>query len=339
MTAVNPPWACQGRTDHPAALVRMAQAGATGAPFALGGTSPAGGVDPYFGQALAITGLASLNVQVGTGLVFMPNTTAWNGQYAGYNSATFNVALAAASSTQWRRDLIVAQCTDPGDNTANWNVVAVTGTFSSSAPGALPAQPANSILLAVVNFVPNMTVTNGGGTVVDSRVMNGLKGVWPTTSALRPSLSCPNGTMWYESDTQSLGVIIGGAYRYINVSAPAVQDPWHNFNPLAAGWSVPVNGYAKYRKTFDNEVQIEGAIATTVGTSGTFTTITASALPAGYRPVNDHIFPVTTDQIATSPTTNQSPKGKIMTTGHIQLQAISSSANFIWWEVRCPLDI
>jgi hypothetical protein len=280
-----------------------------------------------------------MNVQIGTGLVYIPNTTAWNGMYAGYNTANFNVSIAAASGTQWRTDRVDAVCTDPGDNTANWNAVVTTGTFSSSSPGATPAAPANSTPLALIRVVPNMTVTNGGGTVVDNRLIAGLKGVWPTTSAARPSLSCPNGTMWYESDTQSLGVIVAGAYRYINVAAPAVQDPWHNFNPLVTGWSVPANGYAKYRKTFDNEVQIEGAIATTAGTSGTFTTITQSPLPAGYRPVNDHLFPVTTDQIATSPTTNQSPKGKLMTTGHIQLQAISTSANFIWWEVRCPLDI
>ena len=105
--------------------------------------------------------LAGHGVQVGTGLVYIPNSTAWNGEYAGYNTSTFNVALAASSSTQYRRDYIVAQVTDPGDATANWNVVAVTGTFSSSAPGALPAIPANSIPLAIVNVTPNMTIGDG----------------------------------------------------------------------------------------------------------------------------------------------------------------------------------
>src|SRR6266571_450582 len=129
MAAANPPYACQGRTDHPAQLFRIAHATATGAPFAAGNTSPAGGVDPYLGQGMVVTGLASMNVQIGTGVVNIPHTTAWNGMYTGYNTATFNVALAAASATQWRRDLIVAQVTDPGDNTAAWNAVAVTGTF------------------------------------------------------------------------------------------------------------------------------------------------------------------------------------------------------------------
>lgn len=336
MTAVNPPWACQGRSDHPAQLVRMAQAGATGAPFALGGTSPVGGVDPYFGAAALITGLASLNVQVGTGLIYIPNTTAWNGMYAGYNTANFNVSIAAASSTQWRTDRVDAVCTDPGDATAAWNAVVTTGTFSSSSPGATPAAPANSIPLALIRVVPNMTVTNGGGTVVDNRTMNGLKGVWPTTSALRPSLSCPNGTMWYESDTQALGVIVAGAYRYINVTAPAVQDPWHNFNPLVTGWSVPVSGFAKYRKTFDNEVQITASLATTTGTAGdNLVTITSSALPAGYRPINNHPFAVATN----IPATARQAFGQLLTTGHIQLNDVSTTASNVWWEVKIPLDV
>jgi hypothetical protein len=314
----------------------MAQAGATGAPFALGGTSPVGGVDPYFGAAALITGLASLNVQVGTGLIYIPNTTAWNGMYAGYNTANFNVSIAAASSTQWRTDRVDAVCTDPGDATAAWNAVVTTGTFSSSSPGATPAAPANSIPLALIRVVPNMTVTNGGGTVVDNRTMNGLKGVWPTTSALRPSLSCPNGTMWYESDTQALGVIVAGAYRYINVTAPAVQDPWHNFNPLVTGWSVPVSGFAKYRKTFDNEVQITASLATTTGTAGdNLVTITSSALPAGYRPINNHPFAVATN----IPATARQAFGQLLTTGHIQLNDVSTTASNVWWEVKIPLDV
>jgi hypothetical protein len=312
-------------------------AGATGAPFASGATSPSGGVDPYLGQAMAVTGLASLNVQIGTGLVYIPNTTAWNGMYAGYNTATFNVTIPSVSTTQWRSDYIVAQVTDPGDNTANWAVVDVPGAFSSSSPGALPSLPANSIPLAIIRVVPNMTVTNGGGTVVDARVINGLKGVWPTTSSARPSLSAPNGTMWYEADTQALGVIVNGAYAYIN-TAVQIEDPWHNFNPLVTGWSVPAGGFAKYRKTFDNEVQLTCSIATTVGTSNVMTTITASPLPSGYRPPNNHVFAAATDAESGSPSA-QSPRGQLLTTGHIQLQYIGAAANFAEFEVRIPLDV
>src|ERR1700744_328005 len=226
MAATNPAYVCQGRTDHPASLFRMAQAGLHPSMMAAGSTAPAGGVSPHFGSALAISGLASMNVTVGTGLAYMPNSTAWNGMYAGYNSATFTVAIAAASSSQWRTDLICATMTDPGDNTAAWTVQAVTGTNSSSSPGATPALPSNSVPLALVRVTPNMTVTNGAGTVVDNRSYIGMQGTIITTSSNKPSLSMPNGTTWYETDTGGYGVILQGAYQYI-ATGTVSTDTWH----------------------------------------------------------------------------------------------------------------
>lgn len=338
MAAVNPPWACQGRTDHPAALFRMALAGPTGSPFAAGGTSEVGGVDPYLGNAMAITGLASMNVQVGTGLVYIPSSTAWGGTYAGYNTATFNVALAASSSTQWRRDLICAVVTDPGDNTANWNVTATTGTFSSSAPGALPAQPANSVLLAIINVVPNMTVTNGGGTVQDARVFNGLKGIVRTTSGARPSLSCPEGTMWMESDTHQIGIIINGAYQYIVASARSTSDDtWHAFNPLSNSWSVPGGAFAQYRYTDDGRsVQISAKqISPGTKTDGT---IVSTNFPAGYRPISNHEFPVACDQLGGLST--GMARMTLDTGGNLKIFGINgTTATEVSFDATVPLDL
>jgi hypothetical protein len=245
----NPPYACQGRTDHPAVLFRMALAGISTGAMAAGNTSPGSGVNAYFGQSLAIGGLGSMNVSVGTGLGYIANSTAWNGMYAAYNTASFNVAIPAASSTQWRRDYIVAQVVDPGDNTAAWNVINVEGAFSSSAPGSLPAVPANSLVLGIVNVVPNMTVTNGAGTVVDARQWQPLVGTLTTTSSARPSLTCPNGTMWYETDTKQLGVIQNGTYQYFSTNT-IIDDTWHTIT-TDAGWSGVAAGYAapSYRKT------------------------------------------------------------------------------------------
>jgi hypothetical protein len=339
MTAINPPYVCQGRTDHPAQLFRLALAGAAGAPFAAGGTSPAGGVDPYLGQAMAITGLASMNVQVGTGLVYIPNTTAWNGMYAGYNTATFNVPIAASSSTQWRSDYIVAQVTDPGDNTANWQVSSVAGAFSSSSPGALPALPANSIPLAIIRVVPNMSVTNGGGTVVDARVFNGLKGVFPTTSANKPSLTCPNGTMWYESDTQLLGMLIGGARKYVAFTSQLTSnDPWHAFNPLSNSWAVGGGGWAQYRYANDGRSVKISAKGLTLGTK-TDGTIVSSNFPAGYRPINNHEFPVATDAIP-APTTAGTPRMTLDTSGNLKCFGFLGSTGVeVSWDVEVPLDL
>jgi hypothetical protein len=319
----------------------MVLAGAIPGLMAVGATSPVGGVNSYFGQRLAITGLASMNVQVGTGLVYMPNSSAWNGMYGGYNTATFNVGLAAASSTQWRTDLIYAVSTDPGDATANWNVLAATGTNSGTAPGATPALPSNGVPLALVRVTPNMTVTNGGGTVVDARIYAPLQGPIITTSGSRPSTSMPNGTMWYETDTQAFGVLINGQYNYIP-TAGQIEDTWHTFNPLVTGFSVPAGGFAKYRKTWDNETQITANIATTTGTGiGSWTQINSTALSSTYRPASAHPYPVGSDiaSISGDGTRTATSRGYLGTGGDINLIAIAPDATVIAWEVRCPLDV
>lgn len=340
MSAVNPAAWCQGRSDHPAQLFRMMLAGLNPGMMAAGGTAPGGGVNPYFGSRLGITGNASMNVTVGTGLVYIPATTAWNGMYAGYNNATFNVSIAAASSTQWRTDLIYALMTDPGDSSAAWSVNAATGTNSSTSPGSTPALPSNAVPLALVRVTPNMTVTNGGGTIVDARTYSALQGTLVTTSSAQPSTSMPNGTTWYETDTQALGVIINGARQYIPTMA-AVRDSWHNFNPLVAGWGVST-GYGKYRKTPDNETQLTANIQTTVGTGiSSWTNILQTNLPAGYRPLQAHPFPVGADIISISSdgTRSAGARGYLGSDGSLNLIAIAPDATAVQFEVRCPLDV
>lgn len=177
-----------------------------------------GGVNSMFGGVMAVTGTSGMSVNVNTGLVYMPNSSAFGGMYAGYNSASYNVVVPASNSSQWRRDYIAAVMTDVGTSGAAWDVVDVAGTFSGSAPGTLPSLPANSVPLAIVNVVPNMTVTSGGGTVQDARQYQPLPGPWPTTSANKPPLSAPEGTLWIETDTNLLGCIIAGAYYYVPLS-------------------------------------------------------------------------------------------------------------------------
>jgi hypothetical protein len=199
--------------------------------------------------------------------------------YAAYQSTTTNVAIAAASSTQWRSDYIVAQITDPGDNTAAWSLVDVQGAFSSSAPGTLPAIPANAIPLSIIRVVPNMTVTNGGGTVNDARIWQPLPGPLMTTSSARPSLSSPEGTLWFETDTNNLGIIINGAYNYIPTS-PAATDSWHTMSSFLNGWAATTNT-PRYKLSGRNTVILDGAIDATSSTAGTFFT-----MPTGYRPIS-----------------------------------------------------
>ncbi len=276
MSAVNPPWACQGRTDHPAALVRNALAAALSMRGSGNNTTAAGGVHPDYGNRLVVTGLASMNVQVDTGAAVMPSSTSWYGCYYGYAATTTNLSIAASSATQWRTDRVDAAVTDPGDNTANWTPVVTTGTFSSSSPGATPAAPSNSVPLALIRVVPNMTVTNGAGTVLDNRQWLPLGGPLITTSANKPtSALSQDGTMWYETDTQQLGILIGGVARYI--VAGDAPDTLHTSTSLLNGWA----GTVCYRKSQDGMVHAWFQLNAGVGTDNT----AFWNIPSGYQPV------------------------------------------------------
>lgn len=274
MAAVNPPWACQGRTDHPAVLVRNAIAVSLHGRGSVNNTTAAGGVHADYGNRLAVTGLASMNVQVDTGTCVMPSSTSWAGVYYGYNSAAFNRSIAAASSTQWRTDRVDAVVTDPGDNTANWDAIVTTGAFSSSSPGATPAAPANSIPLALIRVVPNMTVTNGGGTVLDNRQFLPLGGPIITTSANKPTSTLyQDGTMWYETDTDQLGILQNGVQKYILIGDP--PDTLHTSTSLINGWS----GTVQYTKNQDGMVDAWVSLNSPIGTDNTgFWNI-----PSGYQ--------------------------------------------------------
>jgi len=262
----------------------MALAGASGGPFAVGLTAAGGGVHPAFGNRLAVTGTAGMTVNVDTGLVYMSGSTAWQGMYAGINTASYSVNVPAANASQWRSDYIAAVQTDTayavGADT--WDIVDVPGAFSGSSPGSLPSLPNSAVILAIIRVVPNMTATNGGGTVVDSRQYVSLPGPLWTVSASKPSLTCPEGTMWWETDTHQLGIIVSGAYKYL-YSAP---DPWHTMT-LMNSWTNTGAPYvlAQYRKVSGNPdlVEVVGSLqhASISGASQFWTP------PTGYIPVSN----------------------------------------------------
>lgn len=59
--------------------------------------------------------------------------------------------------------------------------------------------------------------------------------------------------------------------------------------PLAAGWTIPSNGYGRYRKNQFDEVSISFVLSSTVAVTGG---VQIAALPAGYRPSSTVSFPV-----------------------------------------------
>jgi hypothetical protein len=250
---VLPPAFLQNLATHTAQTFRNAIVGYAAGGMAVGATAPQGGVHPAMGNRMNVIGTAAMSVNVDTGLVYMPCSTAFNGCYAGVNTALYAVPLAAASATQWRQDLICASAQDTalGGSTDNWVIQAITGTLSSSSPGVLPVLPANSIPLAAIQVVPNMTVTNGAGTVVDARVYAPLSGRLFCTSSTRPPLTAPEGTEWWETDTHMPGIIVNGAYQYEHIipTPPQTVDPWHALPTMQNGWTIsaglPASGYRK----------------------------------------------------------------------------------------------
>jgi hypothetical protein len=283
---VNPAYVMQGRADHPAQLFRMALAGVATGPAAVGVTSPKGGVSPFFGGAMQVTGLGSMNVTVNTGLAYVPHSSAWNGAYACYNAATYNVSIPGASASQYRRDYIAIAVTDPGDATASWDIVDVQGTNSSTSPGSLPTLPNNALPLGIVNVTPNMTVTSGAGTITDSRSYAPLPGPYICTSTTRPINTAPSGTIWYETDTGSMGIMVNGAPQYF-VIAPSVIDTWHDMRPGNSGWGTSVTGeYPPQYKFSPDGLRVELFGAVTIKPSGTISNVAifANAVPSPYRP-------------------------------------------------------
>lgn len=286
------------------------------------------------GNALAVTGNAAMTVNVNTGLVLMPNSAAWGGMYLGYNTASYVVTVPASNSSQWRRDYIAAVMTDAGTSAAAWDIVDVPGAFSSSAPGSLPSLPANSVPIAIVNVVPNMTVTNGGGTVQDARVYQPLSGAWPTTSGSRPSLSAPAGTTWYEADTQQYGIIIAGAYHYIPTS-PLAVDTWHDLRPCSAGFNGTNTGHypPQYRMMDDGKhVEVIGDVGVPASSFNGVQVFT-NAIPAAYRPNHNVTLPASEDT-----SVSDGARVFVLANGTMQFAGLAVGSQIVHFGFTYPLD-
>ncbi len=145
---------------------------------------------------LAVTqnGTPNMSVNVADGrLVLTGSEATYQGVYVCENRGTTNVAIAAADSTNPRRDLIVARVRDAeySGATNSFAIEAVTGTPAASPVD--PAVPANSWVLARVQVAAGATtITNG--VLTDLRTVNtsqfgraaALGGLVPCNSSFRP---------------------------------------------------------------------------------------------------------------------------------------------------------
>jgi hypothetical protein len=165
MAVVNPPFALQGADaapviQHPALLFRRA----------LGGLIQQEGVANINGNndlRVVQTGAGAMSVTVNKGGAYIKadegggatTSTPEGGYYYAYNDGDVVLTIAAASTSNPRIDLVVAQIRDKKDGTAvtgdDWTLAVVTGTPAGS-PTA-PATPLTAIVLAQVAVAANAT--------------------------------------------------------------------------------------------------------------------------------------------------------------------------------------
>lgn len=127
---------------------------------------------------LAVTqhGTPNMSVDVAAGRCAIPGTesASLQGTYIGWLDATQNVVIAASDATNARIDLIVARIKDQQYSGASdtFTVEAVTGTPSGSP--AVPAVPANSIVLAQIAVAATVT-TIVTANISDKRTATGAR--------------------------------------------------------------------------------------------------------------------------------------------------------------------
>jgi len=112
-------------------------------------------------------------------------------------------------------------------------------------------------------------------------------------------------------------------------------ETWHNFNPLSSSWFLPGGGYAKYRLTVANELQISAAIATP--SSGNVNNQVIATFPTGYRPASTHYLVTSGDNVQNS-VGGVNPQVYINSSGQLQSRGCNNSCN-VWIDGRIPLDI
>ena len=130
------------------------------------------------------------------------------------------------------------------------------------------------------------------------------------------------------------GVVV--AQQPGTATEPQTQESWHLFSPLSNSWSIPTNGYAKYRITPQNELQISAWILSPG--SGTVNAVTIATFPSAYRPASKHGFPVGADAANAVTTGQPNALMTLFSTGVLQSNGISVGSN-VYIEVKIPLDV
>lgn len=158
-----------------------------------------------------------------------------------------------------------------------------------------------------------------------------------------------NGANWQNSSGDSSGELNDASPPLvfaIDPNNPGVVESWHAFNPLSSSWFVPSGGYALFRLTVQNELQISAWISSP--TTATVNGVNIAIFPEQYVPLSTHGFPVGADRVeanyaAGNGTPLMTVAGQSATTpGALQASGCGggsgTSAN-VYIEVKIPLDV
>lgn len=211
MSVRNPPPYMQNRTDHTAENDRLTVMGLTPG-LSTGVFTSQGIVRNTAGTDLQVTqnGTPNMSVNVGPGIGYAQGTEgATQGAYTIINDATMNLAIAASSPTNPRKDAVVGRVRDAIFSGANndADIVVVTGTPAASP--VLPALPSNALLLAEVNVAANAT-TVVTGNITDRRVLY-APGSIVSTSTTHPS-SPVVGQQIFDTNTNTISIWNGSVW-------------------------------------------------------------------------------------------------------------------------------
>ncbi|NUR04312.1 MAG: hypothetical protein HOY79_49765 [Streptomyces sp.] len=143
---------------------------------------------------------------------------------------------------------------------------------------------------------------------------------------------------WYNNSTAYVpflwnqnGIVgIGSVYAAQPGTVPAAQEAWHTTS-LAASWTASGGAPCSYRLMADGTVVMKGFM-TFAGTLTSGSTITGTALPAGYRPLQTYVVPCVLGG-------NVTGQIQVNTNGSVQIFLTASLVNptLVWDAVRFPV--
>lgn len=207
-----PAWLNAGSVSYPAENDRLSEA----ASLAPGGASPAArsGVFPADGNSLSVAqhGTPNMSVDVSPGQCAVQGTiTTTQGVYICTSDSTVNLAIAAANATNPRIDVVVVTVEDAQYAGASNDALLQVITGVPAATPAVPAAPANSLVIAQIAVAAGATSIVAAN-ITDVRVWTAARGgIVPCLSTALPAAPYSGMTVWC-TDTKQIKTYDGSAW-------------------------------------------------------------------------------------------------------------------------------